>query len=205
MFGHQFWTWVGFMHVGHLITNTIHKNFEGKCNLLYSDTDSLVFSIQHNGIYEWIKQKQCSSSSLSDSIRGELEGWWHQQWRRSGNSRTKCTFYSWRNSWHWSRRSIPSATKRSPSATRWKSRARRTLKGLSQVVIKKEIKHDKYANVTETNEALKKEVVSIRSFNHQLYTCKQHEIALTLFYDKMQMIDNINSIPYGYNPINKTQ
>ena len=68
------------------------------------------------------------------------------------------------------------------------------------MVVKKEIKHDDYVNVIETNEALKKEVVSIRSFNHQLYTFKQQKIALTSFYDNMQMIDNSNCITYGYNP-----
>ena len=31
--------------------NTIHKNFENNYNLLYSDTDSLVYSMRHNDIY----------------------------------------------------------------------------------------------------------------------------------------------------------
>ena len=43
------------------------------------------------------------------------------------------------------------------------------------MVVKTEIKHDGYVNVIETNEALKKEVVSIRSFNHHLYTFKQQK------------------------------
>ncbi|MFM7989120.1 MAG: hypothetical protein ACKPKO_58385, partial [Candidatus Fonsibacter sp.] len=52
--------------------NTIHKNFEGRYNLIYSDTDSLVYSIQHNDIYEWIKQNK-EHFDLSDSIRPELK------------------------------------------------------------------------------------------------------------------------------------
>ena len=36
--------------------NTIHKNFEGRYNLLYSNTDSVVYQIKHDDIYEWIKQ-----------------------------------------------------------------------------------------------------------------------------------------------------
>ena len=35
--------------------NTFHTNFEGTHNLIYSDTDSLVYSIQHEDIYEWFK------------------------------------------------------------------------------------------------------------------------------------------------------
>ena len=38
--------------------NTIHKNFEGNYNLIYSDTDSLVYSIQHEDIYEWTIEKK---------------------------------------------------------------------------------------------------------------------------------------------------
>jgi hypothetical protein len=36
--------------------NVIHKNFEERYNLIYSDTDSFMYSIQHDDIYEWIKE-----------------------------------------------------------------------------------------------------------------------------------------------------
>ena len=87
-----------------------------------------------------------------------------------------------------------------------KTNRKKTRKGVSKVVVKKEIKHGNYVTVIETNEIVKHEVVSIRSFNHQLYTFKQQQLALTLFYDKMQMLGNINCIPYGLsrNPKTKT-
>ena len=44
-----------------------------------------------------------------------------------------------------------------------------TIKSVYKMVVKRESKHDDYVNVIE-NKALEKEVVSIRSFNHQLYT-----------------------------------
>ena len=37
--------------------NVIHKHFEGRCHLVYSDTDSLVYVISHEDIYQWIKEK----------------------------------------------------------------------------------------------------------------------------------------------------
>ena len=52
--------------------NTIHKNFEGKYNLLYSDTDSLVYSIKHDDIYEWVKADS-KYFDLSDSTREYLK------------------------------------------------------------------------------------------------------------------------------------
>ena len=87
-----------------------------------------------------------------------------------------------------------------------KTNRKKTRKGVPKVVVKKEIKHGNYVTVIETNEIVKHEVVSIRSFNHQLYTFKQQQLALTLFYDKMQMLGNINCIPYGLsrNPKTKT-
>ena len=84
-----------------------------------------------------------------------------------------------------------------------KIKSKKMLTGVSKVVAKTQIKHDNYGNVIETNEALNKVVVSMRSFNHQLYTFKQQK-TLTSFCDKMQMIDNINCIPYGYNPSTET-
>ena len=61
------------------------------------------------------------------------------------------------------------------------------------------MKHEDYVNVIEANKALKKEVVSIRSCNHQLYTFERQKIALKSFYDMVQLVNNINCIPYGYN------
>ncbi|MFM7986784.1 MAG: hypothetical protein ACKPKO_46465, partial [Candidatus Fonsibacter sp.] len=52
--------------------DTIQKNFEGQYNLIYSDTDSLVYSIQNVDIYEWIKQNK-QHFDLSDSIRPDMK------------------------------------------------------------------------------------------------------------------------------------
>ena len=51
--------------------NVIHKSFEGKYNTLYSDTDSLVYSIKHSDIYEWNKHKK-HYFDLSESLRPDL-------------------------------------------------------------------------------------------------------------------------------------
>jgi len=52
--------------------NTIHKNFENDYNLIYSDTDSLVYRIEHDDIYDWIKENK-EHFDLSDSIRQDLK------------------------------------------------------------------------------------------------------------------------------------
>ena len=72
------------------------------------------------------------------------------------------------------------------------------LKGVSKVVVKNEITHEDYNKVIETNEVIKRDVISIRSFNHQIYTNKMTKVALTSYYDKMKMINEIDCVPFGY-------
>ena len=75
---------------------------------------------------------------------------------------------------------------------------KKVLKGVSKAVVKNEITYNDYVNVLQKNEVLKKDVTSLRSFNHQLYTYRDNKIALTSYYDKMKMLDSINCVPFGY-------
>ena len=72
------------------------------------------------------------------------------------------------------------------------------LKGASRATIKKEIKFEDYLETLRTNRLVKKDVVSIRSLNHQLYTLNQQKIALTSFYDKCILLNEVDLIPFGY-------
>ena len=72
------------------------------------------------------------------------------------------------------------------------------LKGISRVVVKNEITHDDYNKVLKDGESIKRDVVSIRSFKHKVYTIKTPKIALTVYYDKFYMIDSNTCVPFGY-------
>ena len=52
--------------------DVIHKNFASLYNLIYSDTDSLVYLIQHHDIYEWVKNNK-EQFDLSSSLRPDLK------------------------------------------------------------------------------------------------------------------------------------
>ena len=52
--------------------NTIQKHVPGHYNLVYSDTDSMVYYIQHEDIYDWIKQNK-QRFDLSDSARPHMK------------------------------------------------------------------------------------------------------------------------------------
>ena len=49
----------------------IHKLFENKSCLIYSDTAILVYNIRYDDIYEWIKQNR-EHFDLSDSFNGHM-------------------------------------------------------------------------------------------------------------------------------------
>ena len=66
--------------------NTIQANFAGKYNLVYSDTDSLVYSLEHEDIYEWIKENG-QHFDLSESIRPDMKDTTNK--KVLGNSRTR--------------------------------------------------------------------------------------------------------------------
>ena len=72
------------------------------------------------------------------------------------------------------------------------------LKGVSKVVVKNEINHEDFNIVVENNEVIERGVISIRSFDHQIYTNKMTKVALTSYYDKMKMINEIDCVPFGY-------
>ena len=50
----------------------------------------------------------------------------------------------------------------------------------------------------ETIDTISRNVTSIRSFNHNLFTYVQSKTALTSYYDKMKMIDSNQLVPFGY-------
>ena len=78
---------------------------------------------------------------------------------------------------------------------------KKTLKGVSTVVVDKNITHEDYERVRVTNIPLHRDIVRIESKDHQLYTIVQPKVALTSFYDKMKQMSANDCITYGYNPI----
>ena len=76
------------------------------------------------------------------------------------------------------------------------------LKGLSKVVVKKNLKHEDYNSVLTTDQPIARNTTSLRRFNHKVYTYTQTKVALTSWYDKMVMLDSIKCVPSGYKGCN---
>ena len=178
--------------------NTIHKNFENKYNLIYSDTDSLVYRIEHDDIYDWIKENK-EHFDLSDSIRQDLKD--NTNKKVLGKFKDEMSTLITKEFLALNPKVYSIIHQDQDKTGKIIDKNKKTMKGVSKVVVKKEITHTYYQNVIKTNKPLIKNVTSIRRLNHQLYTFKQPKVALTSFYDKMKMVDAINCVPFGYKNI----
>ena len=171
----------------------IEKEFENKNELIYSDTDSLIYSLKHPDIYEWVKENK-HLFDLSNSKRPDL---WDDT-NEAVLSKMKCE-----NNWLIIKEFLALNPKVYSFIYQYlldsdDVQNKKTLKGVSKVVVKKQISHSDYEHVLNTDEPVNRTVTSIRSFNHQLFTYVQEKTALTSFYDKMCMVDNVNCVPFGY-------
>ena len=71
-------------------------------------------------------------------------------------------------------------------------------KGFSKYVVKYQITQDPYMDTMKRNERLSRDVVSLRSKDHMIRTIKNTIIAVNSFYDKMQLINAIDGIHFGF-------
>ena len=53
--------------------DVIDKQFGKRANLIYSDTDSFVYEIEHDDIYKWQQENEDEWFDLSDSKRPDLK------------------------------------------------------------------------------------------------------------------------------------
>ena len=174
------------LHMMNFHYNVIHKEFEGKYNLIYSDTDSFVYNIEHPDIYQWVSDNK-QHFDLSDSLNKDIQD--------NMNKKVLGMFKDELCSMP-----MKQFTALNPKVYSFQgvNENAKKLKGISKVVVKKEITHNDYNTVLQTGESIKRDVVGFRSFEHQIYTVKTNKTALTAYYDKLYMIDNNNCVPYGY-------
>ena len=150
------------LHMMRFHYEVIHKNFEGRYNLICTDTAGLVYAINHHDIYNWISQHR-EHFDLSDSKRPELQDDTNQKvsgcFKCETNSLVIKGFIALSpKSYAYSYQTVEETTETS-----------KKLHGFSRATIKIEITFEDYLETLRTSRSVKKVVVSIRSMNHQLY------------------------------------
>ena len=188
------------LHMMDFHYNVIEKNFKGRYHLCYTDTDSFIYSIQHDDIYEWIKDNR----ELFD-----LSGSYREDMRDRTNAKVLGKFKDEKNGLL-----IKEVLAMNPKVYSLEHQHydengvyhedynTKKLKGLSKVVVKKNLKHEDYNSALTTDQAIARNTTSLRSFNHNVYTYTQTKVALTSWCDKMVMLDSVNGEPFGYKGCN---
>ena len=77
----------------------------------------------------------------------------------------------------------------------------KTAKGIKKNVIKKDMKHENYKNVSFNNKQMYHKMKTIRSNNHQLGSYEINKVSLSCFDDKKYILNCINSLAYGHYKI----
>ena len=166
----------------------IDSQFKHLYKLVYSDTDSFVYQIFTEDIYDWISKNRqhfdLSESEINkDATNEKALGFFKDELKGSPlvnftslNPKSYCYNY----------------LKEGVNIEKKKA------KGVSKVVLKKEITNADYKNVLETGEGLSRYVCGFHSYNHDVFTTKSLKQCLTPLTDKSYAMDWNDLLPYGH-------
>ena len=173
--------------------NVIQKQFGNRAKLIYSDTDSFVYEIEHNNIYDWIKENK-EHFDLSKSERPDLNC-------KSNEN----VFGKFKDELH--RVVMTEMLGLNPKCYAFKFQKKdlsfdevKISKGVAFATIAKTLPFKSYKKVLDECNATSRVTTNIGSFNQQLFSFDTNKIALNAFYDKMYMVDKINCQPFGFAP-----
>ena len=71
-------------------------------------------------------------------------------------------------------------------------------KGISKSVVKNNIRFEHYKSCLFKNSKTSVYVDAIRSSNHDLHTVRQRKVALSFYDDKRYLLNNVKSVPFGH-------
>jgi hypothetical protein len=171
--------------------NVIQAQFGNRAKLIYSDTDSFVYEIEHENIYEWIKENK-EWFDLSKSEREDLKCKDNEnilgKFKDELHSLIMTEFlglnpksYAFR----WQKKTLE--IKESKKA-----------KGVPRATVEHDMTFENYHEVLEAGNLARRETTNIGSFNQQLFTFNTNKIVLNAFYDKMKMLNKIECEPFGF-------
>lgn len=176
--------------------NVIEKYFPNKNWLLYTDTDGLKYLLEHEDIYKWVDDNR-DHFDLSECKRKGL----HDVTNKKVLGKMKDESYGLLN------KEFVTLNPKVYSGITQKldddkneiyDYNKKALKGVSKSVVENEIKHEDYKRVLFSSSSIKKDTLSIRSLGHEVHTIKQSKKALSCFYDKMRLLNEIECQPYGF-------
>lgn len=174
--------------------NVMKPIFGNRFNLLYTDTDSLIYEIRSDDVYS---ELSCQASEHFDfsnfpsahTLKSDRNK------RVPGTFKDECAgkviteFVGLRSKMY----SLRLANSEDHSVAEVK-----VAKGVSRPVVMTGLRFDSFLRCLTDNVIYEHEFKSIRSFSHSVYTTNQSKISLSPFEDKRFLVDMFHSRPYGY-------
>ena len=169
--------------------NYIKKKYGDRAKLLFTDTDSLIYEIEAENVYQdfWNgKDKFDNSDYPKNSPYFDKKVFGKYQDVTSGRIIVEFVLLS----------------SKMYSYVEDNEIGGKTAKGIKKSVIKNYIKHEDYKNVLLNNKQLRHKMKTIRSNGHQLGSYEINKISLSCFDDKRYIHENgITSYAYEHYKI----
>ena len=178
-------------HMYNFHYNVMKCIFQGRIELLYTDTDSLLYEIQsldpyaelrENGVTDWFDFSNFPETHpLYDCRNRRVPGLFKDEC----NARYITEFVGLRSKMYCIRIEGEKDTK--------------VAKGVKKSVVENQLKFDNYMNCLVDEQSMEHDFKCIRSKNHEVYTMHMYKKSLCGFDDKRYLINMIHSVPYGYH------
>ena len=159
------------------------------CNILYSDTDSLIYHVKTNDFY----QDMYDNKKLFDLAKVDIDKFkCTENYKVNGKMKDETSM-----------KPILEFISLCPKVYSYTTEEKneKKNKGVNSSVMK-EINHENYKNVLENNIRISKEQCNIISLKQQLFTRTNDKICLSNIDDKMVRDGPNSGHPFGYEPIN---
>lgn len=168
--------------------NVLKEKYGDRIKLLGTDTDSLIIYIETEDVYK----------DLSANIEHYDTSEYKIEWIPQKNKKVPGLFKD-------EHLGIPIrefvGLRSKMYAFRNDIQEKKVCKGIRRCNIEK-MKFNMYKNCLLNDEQTREKVYGIMSKKYRLYTIELEKIALSPYDDKRYLIDNINTLPFGYQEIN---
>ena len=171
--------------------NVMKKHFGENMRLLYTDTDSLIYEIFSEDVYEELKEisqhfdfsNYPKNSCLYSDCHKKIPGYFKDEC--GGKIVEK--FVGLRSKMY--------------SLKVLDEQEVKVAKGVKTPVIKKELSFEDYEACLREEKELEHDFFTLRSNCHQVCTTHQSKKSLSPFDDKRWLLNNLDSLPYGHKNI----
>ena len=176
--------------------NYIKNKYANRAKLLFTETDSLCYEIETNDVYQ---------DFFNDKNKFDNSGYpENSPFYNKTNKKVIYNVGKFKDEASGIRVSqFIGLRSKMYSYIKDNDQNNKTAKGMKNIVIKKNIKHEDYKQTLFNNRQMYHTMKTIRSKNHQLASYELNKVSLSCFDDKRYLLDDrINSYAYGHYKIN---